>query len=87
MIGLPPVVPGVQFAVAVMGLPLVPFVAARIAGAPGGPGATGAVGVTWLDSAEKALGPIALIALTLNWTAVPFVRPVNTRLVAPAAAV
>ena len=43
-----------------------------------------AVGVTLLENAEAAPVPTPLIALTLNLTAVPFTRPVKTRLVAPA---
>ena len=85
--GLPPVVPGVQFAVAVMGLPLVPFVAARMAGAPGAVGPAGTAGVTLLDGADWPLvSGTALVAVTVKWTAVPFARPVTTRLVAPAGA-
>ena len=102
MIGLPPVVPGVQLAVAVIAPPLAPLVATRIlgalgalgavltgAGAGGAPGATtgaGAAGVTVLDDAEGTLSPMALVAVTVKWYVVPLVRPVTTRLVAPAAA-
>ena len=63
MIGLPPVVPGVQFAVAVIGLPLAPLVAARIVGAPGTVAA--GAGVTVLDDAEAGPVPMALVAVTV----------------------
>ena len=67
MIGLPPVVPGVQFAVAVMGLPLVPFVAARMAGAPGAVAAAGAAGVTMFDNPDMAV-VVLLLTVTLKRT-------------------
>jgi hypothetical protein len=79
VIGLPPLLAGaVQLTVA----EALPRTAVPMVGAPG---AT-AAGVTALDKADAAPVPIALIALTWNRIAVPFVRPPTTRLVAPAAA-
>ena len=77
--------PGVQLAVAVIGEPLEPFDGLLMVGAPGT--VAGAAGVTVLDSADKALLPAELVAMTWNRTAVPLVKPVTTKLVEPAAAV
>ena len=53
----------------------------------GAPGTVVVVGVTVLEAAENGLSPRALLASTWNRYWDPFVRPVTTRLVVPAAAV
>ena len=45
-------------------------------GASGGP-----AGVTWVESAELGPVPMALVALTENWYAVPLVSPVTVAVV------
>ena len=81
MIAEPPLLPGDQWADAVIGPPLAPRVGARLTGAPGV-----LAGETVADSAEYGLLPTPLVALTWSRYAVPLVRPVTTRLDAPAAA-
>src|SRR6478609_1635059 len=53
----------------------------------GAPGTVAVVGLTVLESAENGLSPMALLASTWNRYWDPLVRPVTTRLVAPAGAV
>src|SRR5687768_5365742 len=53
----------------------------------GVPDAASAAGVTVLEAAENGLSPRALLARTWNVYRDPLVRPVTTRLVAPAGAV
>src|SRR6185295_3316470 len=59
-----------------------PAVAVPMVGAPGT-----AAEVTTLEAAENGLSPRALLASTWNLYWDPLVRPVTTRLVAPAGAV
>ncbi len=79
---LPPSLGAVQLIVA----DALPAEAAPMLGAPGAVSVGGAAGVTGLDSAERRPVPTALVALTWNLMAVPLVRPVTVRLVAPAPA-
>src|SRR4051794_10943597 len=80
----PPVLGGgVQRAIAVSAPPTAPCVGAPMTGGPGT--VAPAVGVTVFEEAEKAPVPTLLVAATWKWYGVPFVSPVTTRLVVPAA--
>ena len=75
---LPPLDAGaVQFTVAEAS----PAVADTPVGAPGT-----VDGVTALEGADAGLGPLALLATTVNVYEVPFVNPPTVAVVAPAAA-
>jgi hypothetical protein len=76
VIALPPVLPG---AVQLTSAWLVAALAVTPVGAPGGLACTG---VTLLDCADAGPVPTALVALTVNVYAVPFVSPVTVALVA-----